>query len=182
MRTLLGILAVAAVAAPLLGASADTVRRLEDFPKVVGEAGVTDGDTIRMGMAVAIENGKSTELTAVRIRFHGIDAPEKSQTCEGALGKETFCGHDATKAMAEIVRGKVVTCYVLDIDRYKRLVSVCAVPGVPDINAELVKRGLVVAYREYSTDYVDEEEAARAARVGLWAGKFEMPWEWRKAH
>lgn len=31
-------------------------------------------------------------------------------------------------------------------------------------------------------DYVDEEEAARAARVGMWAGEFDMPWDWRKAH
>lgn len=74
-----------------------------------------------------------------------------------------------------MVRDKEVTCYVHDIDRYKRLVAVCSVPGVSDINAELVKNGFAVAYRNYSTDYVDEEEAARGVRAGLWAGEFETP-------
>jgi len=182
MRTFFGILAAMAIAAPLCAASADTVRKLEDYPKVVGLAGVTDGDTIRMAKAVATQNGKSKEMTGVRIRFHGIDAPEKGQTCEDASGEQSFCGHDATKAMSEIIRGKEVTCYVLDVDRYGRLVSICSVAGVPDINGDLVKRGLAVAYRTYSTDYVDEEEAARAGRAGMWAGTFEMPWDWRKTH
>ncbi len=29
-------------------------------------------------------------------------------------------------------------------------------------------------------DYVTEEEAAQADRVGLWAGRFVLPWEWRR--
>ena len=32
----------------------------------------------------------------------------------------------------------------------------------------------------YSTDYVDEEDAARIARRGLWRGDFIPPWEWRQ--
>ena len=81
--------------------------------------------------------------------------------------------------MAAMVRDKEVTCYVHDIDRYKRPVAVCSVPGVSDINAEFVKNGFAVAYRKYSTDYVDEEEVARGVRARLWAGEFEMPWDWR---
>lgn len=68
------------------------------------------------------------------------------------------------------------TCRVRDVDRFKRLVSVCSIPGISDTNAELVKRGLAVAYREYSMDYVDGEDVARAARTGMWAGKFDWPW------
>jgi endonuclease YncB( thermonuclease family) len=94
---------------------------------VVGQAGVTDGDTIRMGVATATAEGTTRKVSGVRIRFHGIDAPEKRQTCLDAKRKEWFCGHDATSAMAAMVRGKEVTCYVHDIDRYYRLVSVCSV-------------------------------------------------------
>lgn len=181
MKSLLGILAVAAIVAPLFGAAAESTP-VSAYPVVVGQAGVTDGDTIRMGKASVTAEGKTVEMSGVRIRLHGIDAPEKRQTCKDAKGKEWFCGHDALMAMTAMVRAKEVTCYVHDIDRYKRLVAVCSVAGIADINAELVKRGLAVAYREYSKDYVDEEDTARAAHVGLWAGKFDMPWDWRKAN
>ncbi len=34
--------------------------------------------------------------------------------------------------------------------------------------------------RQYGTEYVAAEEAARAARRGLWGGSFETPSDWRK--
>jgi len=177
MKSLLGILTVAAVIAPLYGAAAETA---PSYPVLVGRAGVTDGDTIRMAKATITAEGQTRQLTGVRIRLHGIDAPEKRQTCKDAKNKDWVCGHDALMAMTAYVRAKQVTCYVHDIDRYQRLVSVCSVEGIADINAEMVKRGLAVAYREYSMDYVDEEETAREAHFGMWSGSFDMPWDWRK--
>ena len=44
----------------------------------------------------------------------------------------------------------------------------------------MVQQGLVLAYRRYSLDYVDEEADARAARRGIWASEFVRPWEWRR--
>jgi hypothetical protein len=34
--------------------------------------------------------------------------------------------------------------------------------------------------RQYGGDYVAAEEAAHAARRGIWAGEFEMPAQWRR--
>ena len=48
-----------------------------------------------------------------------------------------------------------------------------------DINAWLVQYGCALAYRKYSTRYVDEEEA-KALKRGIWSGTFTTPWEWRK--
>ena len=44
----------------------------------------------------------------------------------------------------------------------------------------MVLNGWADAYRRYSTDFVDEEEIAQDARVGLWRGEFVPPWEWRR--
>ena len=44
----------------------------------------------------------------------------------------------------------------------------------------LVRNGHAVAYRAYSTEFVDAEIAARNAKAGIWAGEFVMPWDWRK--
>ena len=64
-------------------------------------------------------------------------------------------------------------------DRYKRLIAICYV-GNQDINAEMVRQGWALAYSRYSKDYVDDENAARIARKGLWQGEFVPPWEWRR--
>ena len=131
-----------------------------------GSSRVIDGDTI--------------ELTGERIRFHGIDTPEARQLCE-AGGVEYSCGAKATAFLVDLISDDPVTCIGDTRDRYKRLIGVCYV-GEVDLNAALVRAGWAVAYRRYSTDYLDEEEAARSEGVGLWRGRFEMPWEWRRAH
>jgi hypothetical protein len=38
---------------------------------------------------------------------------------------------------------------------------------------------MAFAYVAYSEDYLPEQERAHAARLGLWRGSFEMPWDWR---
>jgi endonuclease YncB( thermonuclease family) len=44
----------------------------------------------------------------------------------------------------------------------------------------MVKRGWALAYRKYSKDYVNDEEEAKEKKIGLWAGEFIPPWEWRR--
>ena len=44
----------------------------------------------------------------------------------------------------------------------------------------MVAQGWAVAYRKYSTDYVSQETAAKAARRGLWRGDFVEPSRWRR--
>ncbi|WP_407666843.1 thermonuclease family protein [Microvirga roseola] len=72
-----------------------------------------------------------------------------------------------------------ITCEQKDIDRYKRIVAVCSAKG-EDLNAWVVSQGYALAYRQYGTDYVDQENDARKAKRGIWAGPFTPPWDWRK--
>jgi endonuclease YncB( thermonuclease family) len=65
------------------------------------------------------------------------------------------------------------------MDRYERVIAVCSQSG-EDLNAWLVGQGHAVAYRKYSLDYVPQEEAAHTERLGMWAGRFVMPWLWRR--
>ena len=132
---------------------------------LAGRVSVIDGDTI--------------ELHGKRVRLFGIDAPEGGQTCQDASGKIWRCGTTAARVLDELTRGKTINCEQRDIDRYGRIVAVCLAGG-RDVAAELVERGLAVAYRRYSRDYVAFEEKARAAGMGLWSGTFEMPSDWRK--
>jgi endonuclease YncB( thermonuclease family) len=59
---------------------------------IVGTATIVDGDTIDVG--------------PVRIRLHGIDAPEAGQRCGKANGGTWPCGDEAIGRLADLVEGK----------------------------------------------------------------------------
>ena len=132
---------------------------------IAGVASVIDADTI--------------EIHGERIRLHGIDAPESSQTCLDLAGREWRCGQAAALALQDLIGRRTVTCDERDVDRYGRIVGRCLV-GDLDVNEWLVAQGLALAYRRYSLDYVAAEDEARAAGRGMWAGTFDPPWEWRR--
>ena len=134
------------------------------FADITGKAYVTDGDTIK--------------ISGTKIRLHGIDAPEAKQRCE-RNGQKWRCGQASTKTLRRLINGQAVTCKGDTTDRYKRLIAVCSANGL-DLNAALVDAGLALAYRKYSAQYIPNEENARQAKKGMWAGSFVSPWDWRR--
>ena len=157
---------IAMLAAALIGLSAPSATAA-DPDQVTGKPTVTDGDTLRFG--------------ETKVRFHGIDAPEKRQKCRDARGAVYHCGIRATDAMAALAHGKEIVCRRTDTDRYKRMVARCStVDGGLDLGAAMVAQGWAVAYRKYSKDHVAIEVIARETRAGMWAGTFDMPWDWRR--
>lgn len=140
---------------------------------------VTSGVTDKLTGTASVIDGDTIEIHGQRIRLHGIDAPESSQTCLTS-GEAWRCGAQAANKLSEKINRQTVTCDKRDIDRYGRIVAVCFAGG-SDLNAWLVNEGLAVAYRKYSDDYVSQESEAQVAKRGVWGSEFQMPWDWRKA-
>ena len=132
---------------------------------ITGSARIVDGDTV--------------EVQGVKIRMHGIDAPESKQQCQRPNGEFWACGKQATLSLVEKINGSPIRCEGRDQDRYGRVIAVCYLGG-SDLNRWMVSQGWAVSYRKYSKDYVSQEEAARSASLGVWTGKFIMPWDWRR--
>jgi endonuclease YncB( thermonuclease family) len=131
--------------------------------RISGRAEITDGDSFEIG--------------AARVRLFGVDAPEGRQSCTRD-GRDWACGNEAARKLRSLVGDRTVTCTKRDVDTYGRIVAVCR-SGATDLNAEMVRSGFATAYRRYSSDYVDEENEARAARRGIWAGEFTNPEDYR---
>ncbi len=145
-----------------------------DEVKIIsGIAKVTDGDTIRI-------EGK-------KIRFFGIDAPEKKQQCKKpwlsisfiSFSKDYPCGQISTDKLKRKINNKLLICKWSNKDRYKRYIAECF-KDKTNINAWIVRNGYAVAYRKYSKKFVSQEIFAKKEKLGLWSGTFMMPWDYRK--
>ena len=120
------------------------------------------------GTAIIVD-GDSITISGNKIRLSGIDTPEKNQTCRKA-SITWRCGYKATETLRDWTYTKEVRCVGDTKDRYGRLIANCFVDGY-NVNARLVYEGLALAYRKYSKQYVPEEDKARAAKRGMWAGR-----------
>lgn len=140
---------------------------------------VADGDTI------TVDAGG----TKVKVRLYGIDAPETEKRSKktGIINKPGQpYGEDAYRVLTEKVSGQRVRLEVVDVDKYRRAVSLVWV-GKRLVNLELVREGRAWAYRKYlgrayASEFIGAEEEARQARRGLWVqSNPQPPWEFRKA-
>ena len=124
--------------------------------------GVHDGDTVTLLMAGNRQ---------IKVRLAQIDAPELDQAF----------GQQSKQSLSEMVFNKTIKVEKETIDKYGRTVGTLFVNDL-DANKEQIKRGMAWVYQKYLHDQslLSLEEAARQAKVGLWADANPMaPWDYR---
>jgi endonuclease YncB( thermonuclease family) len=137
----------------------------KDLGTIVGKAFVVDANIV--------------EVKGQRIRLFGVDAPDRAQTCANKKGGGYPCGLRAAFALDNLAKGKVISCVPRGVDSELRILAVCSYAGL-DIGGAMVESGWSIADVRYSEQYVETEDAAHAAKLGLWAGAFDDPTEWRQ--
>ena len=125
---------------------------------------ITDGDTIKI-------NGE-------KIRFSGIDTPELKQNCIKE-GESDPCGITAKQILIDKIGNNKVICISEGKDQYKRTLAECFVND-ESLSSYLVRSGYAFAYRRYSKKFIPDENYARINKIGIWAMKFEYPWDYRR--
>ena len=126
--------------------------------------GVIDGDTVDV-----LRADKST----VRIRFNGIDCPERGQPFGNNAKKFVSAAAHDNPNVVIVDHGE---------DRYGRTIGDVMIDRA-SLNFALVAAGLAWHYKKYSDDesLAAAENAAREAKRGLWSDPRHVPpWEWRK--
>ena len=127
---------------------------------------VTDGDTIKVYNA---EQGQ------VKIRFYGIDTPEKAQPYGKAAGKY----------LTSLIAGAAVEVESVTKDRYGRTVGIVW-DNETNINQEMVRAGYAWVYKRYCKKpfcdfWLELENKAKTDKLGLWKEPNPVPpWEWRR--
>ena len=119
-----------------------------------GKASIVDGDTI------IIRNEK--------IRFAGIDTPEKNKV-----------GHEFSKQkLRKKIGNNIVVCIrEPKLDPWGRTVAECFI-GYESISSFMVKNGYACDYVKYSKKkYAKEQEHAKSKKLGIWKMNFESSWE-----
>ena len=119
-----------------------------------GKASIIDGDTII--------------IRDEKIRFAGIDTPEKNKI-----------GHEfSKKKLKEKIGNNIVICIrELKLDPWGRTVAECFI-GHESISSFMVKNGYACDYVKYSKKkYAKEQEHAKSKKLGIWKMNFESSWE-----
>ena len=119
-----------------------------------GKARIIDGDTI--------------EINSEKIRFGGIDTPEKKEI-----------GHRfSKKKLSEKIGKNIVICIrEPKPDPWGRTVAECFI-GSESISSFMVKNGYACDYIKYSKKkYAKEQEYAKANKLGIWKMQFSPYWE-----
>lgn len=133
-----------------------------DFAYAHKVIGISDGDT----MTLLVDN------KPLKIRLANIDAPEKKQAY----------GQKSKESLSDICWNTDATYQAQTIDKYGRTVALVYCNGI-EANAEQVKRGFAWVFIKYNKDasLPAFEQAARAAKVGLWSDVNPVePWVFRK--
>ncbi|WP_036487287.1 thermonuclease family protein [Myxosarcina sp. GI1] len=135
---------------------------------------IYDGDTLR------VIRGQEE----LKIRFCGIDAPEKKQP----LGIES---RDYLRSLVEQANGKLLLVPI-EKDRYDRTVAEVYAhdrrSSAINLNLQMVRDGYAWHYEKYSgncptgNDYAIAERLAKEEKLGVWNGSHQAPWDYRKAN
>ena len=129
---------------------------------------VSDGDTITVEPEAGGER--------IKVRLHGIDAPERRQPAGEASRAYVFdVALYQTVQVEPTPQGK---------DHFGRVVAIVVLPSGESLQAALLRAGWAWVWPRYCRncpEWKALQEEARLAGRGLWSSPEPIPpWEWRK--
>lgn len=146
------------------GQQPQQVQQPQPDPIITGKiSSIVSGDVFRMGQHT--------------IRLYALASPLIDQKCQDGNGHVYDCGYVSARMLKDFVSGDDVSCRVMNFNAQNELLAACSVDKT-DIGAAMVEEGWALALPEINPIYIPYQQKAQEAKKGLWAGRFQMPWEW----
>jgi endonuclease YncB( thermonuclease family) len=142
--------------------------------------------SLARGGTWTVIDGDTLQVDGDVIQLYGIDAPELGQLCE-SNGSLWRCGMEAAFALRKLV---ILNEASLHCSPWRKdgegvrdpppatTLGVCEV-GDEDLAEVMLHNGHSLALPGAFPDYVEAEQQARDAGLGIWHSDFVVPWEWR---
>ncbi|OYQ33836.1 hypothetical protein CHU95_14845 [Niveispirillum lacus] len=128
----------------------------------------------------AAKEGDLVTVKGQEFRLFGIDAPDRGQTCVNVRGQSYDCFALSTRILELLINNMQIECTPRGQSAASGpTLAVCRAENGDDLAYAMVERGMALAYRPLSFDYISIEARAISFRRGLWGGRVEPPWLWR---
>jgi len=154
-----------------------------------------EDDLLGPDFANAID-GETLYMRGMEIRLFGIDAVERDQVCQDAVGADYECGRAATQALQALLQDEKVICFPLVNINEQRLLAICELvtdaapaPMSPQefireyrpesLSRLMIERGHALGIGLGAQVFEDEQLQAQTLRKGIWQGSFLPPRLWR---
>jgi hypothetical protein len=108
-----------------------------------------------------------------------MDAPQTDQLCLDRVGARWKCGVMAREQLKALAGGKSWKCDVVRKSSFGRLMGSCRVDG-EDVALQMIRNGWATVSAMAPPSYLASQQVASNAQVGLWAGAFVAPLDWRQ--
>ena len=132
---------------------------------------------------VEAEDIADGDTPLIEIRMYGIDAPERTQSCERSNGKCYDCGIRSTRVLAGLLTDEATYRFTGE-STYGRPVATIFLKQL-NVNLEMVRQGHAIVYERFleeplKSEYLAVQQEAKNKKRGIWQGKFIQPEKWRR--
>ncbi len=153
---------------------------LPALPRLAQTLTSTAAPAATISGTVTVVSAHTLRVAGSLIQLAGVETPDENQTCLRDGQKPWRCGAAAKAALERLARGRKAECVGTpgggDAGATE---TTCTVNG-KDIGAELVRTGFAFSSPGLlSSSYAAEEDEAKGAKAGLWAGTAERAADWR---
>jgi endonuclease YncB( thermonuclease family) len=152
---------------------------------LLGACGQAPGSAVSPDTLQASADAVDGDTVSVHFRLLGVDAVERRQQCE-RQGQCWKCGKVASTVASRMLDNAKTAITMTGDQTYGRPVATVLADG-EDLGLALIRTGFALPLEEYLEHdperlraYEDAFDRAKAAKLGIHAGEWIKPSEWRK--
>lgn len=137
-------------------------------------------NTVPCQVETKVINAGEIEIGDDLIKLEGISAPIISQICDDKNGEEYGCGQKAWLYLVGLIERDNISCDITEKLSSREYNAICRTAKYI-LNEEMIKAGWAIVLDSKNLQHAKFEKQARKEKKGVWQGKFDVFWQYKKA-